>query len=322
MTCHGGVGRLCFVPDNKTPYARMNRRHFLSTSSSAAAALFLPRVHFLSAVAAGDFAELRRGVGTYTNSGGTMGWMVRPGGVVVVDTQFREQAAEFATEFKSRTRSRIDLLINTHHHRDHTMGNSVLVPLSDVSVAHENSRLWQERSAVERGLETEQMYPTTTFSDAWSAEVGDEIVRATYFGPAHTSGDAVIHFQKADVVHMGDLVFNRYPCFIDRDSGASIAGWITLLERVHSEFTDETLFIFGHGGPDFGISGTRADLLVMRDFLGGLLEFAAGAISDGLSEDQLAETKRLPDFPDHYSESWENGVSNALRKAYQELSSD
>jgi glyoxylase-like metal-dependent hydrolase (beta-lactamase superfamily II) len=202
------------------------------------------------------------------------------------------------------------------------MGNAVLFPQAEVSVAHENSRLWQERAAVERGIEAEQAYPSMTFTDEWSAQIGDEVVRASYYGPAHTSGDAVVHFERADVVHMGDLVFNRYPCFIDRDSGASISGWIELLEKVHHRYSDETLFIFGHGSPEFGITGDRADLPVMRDFLGGLLDFARKRIAEGLTEDQVAETPRLPGFPDHYSESWPNGVSNALRKAYQELSAD
>jgi glyoxylase-like metal-dependent hydrolase (beta-lactamase superfamily II) len=270
----------------------------------------------------GTFTELRRGVGAYTNSGGTMGWMISPDGLVVVDSQFREQASEFASELKSRSERRIDVLLNTHHHRDHTMGNSVLVPMSQNSVAHDKSRLWQERVAVERGIEGEQAYPSVTFSDEWMAEVGDEVVRATYHGSAHTSGDAVIHFEKADVVHMGDLVFNRYPCFIDRDSGASIAGWMNVLDEVHARHSDETLFIFGHGGPTFGVTGRRADLLVMRDFLEGLLDFAGKGLSEGMTEDDVAQTARLPNFPDHYSDSWANGVSNALRKAYQELSSD
>ena len=52
------------------------------------------------------------------------------------------------------------------------------------------------------------------------------------------------------------------------------------------------------------------------------LDFAGKGLSAGMTEDEVAQTTRLPDFPDHYSENWANGVSNALRKAYQELSSD
>jgi glyoxylase-like metal-dependent hydrolase (beta-lactamase superfamily II) len=300
----------------------MDRRQFLASSSTAATALLLSPYRFWHLGLSGTFIELRRGVGTYTNSGGTIGWLVRPEGVVVVDSQFRQQATEFAADLKSRSQRRIDVLMNTHHHRDHTMGNSVLIPLAEASVAHENSRVWQEKAAVERRIESEQVYPATTFADQWSSDIGDEVVRASYHGPAHTSGDAVILFERAAVVHMGDLVFNRYPCFIDRDSGASIVGWIKLLEKTHEQFSESTLFVFGHGGPAYGITGGRADLLVMRDFLTGLLEFAGKGIAEGRTEDQVAETTRLPDFPDHYSESWSNGVSNALRKAYQELSAD
>ncbi len=299
----------------------MNRRFFLRTlAAGGGVAMMHPRLALGRVFPEGTFSELRRGVGTYTNSGGTMGWMINPEGVVVVDTQFREQAEDFVSGLKGRTDRKIDLLLNTHHHRDHTSGNIVLVPKAATSVAHENCRLWQEKSAVERGTESEQVYPSATFSDSWSMEVGDEVVSAHYYGRAHTSGDAVIHFQKADVVHMGDLVFNRYPCFVDRDSGATINGWMRLLEKVHDEYTDETIFIHGHFGEKFGPTGSRADLLVMRDFLNGLLEFAQKGIDDGRTEDEVAETLRLPKFPDHYFEGWRDGVSNALRKAYQELS--
>ena len=57
--------------------------------------------------------------------------------------------------------------------------------------------------------EADQVYASTLFAKEWKTEVGDEVIRATYFGPAHTNGDAIIHFEKANVVHMGDLVFNR-----------------------------------------------------------------------------------------------------------------
>ena len=77
--------------------------------------------------------------------------------------------------------------------------------------------------------------PDTTFTDVWSFEHGDEKVSAKHYGPAHTGGDAVIRFEKANVAHMGDLMFNRAHPVIDRPNGASIANWTVVLQKVAAE---------------------------------------------------------------------------------------
>ena len=69
------------------------------------------------------------------------------------------------------------------------------------------------------------------------------------------------------MVHTGDLVFNRRQPFIDRGAGASVVGWVEVLEAIHERHADETVFVFGHAGEGHDVVGTRADLLVMRDFL-------------------------------------------------------
>ena len=262
-----------------------------------------------------DFEAIRRGVGFYVNRGGTIGWLIRDDAIVVVDSQYPESATACLAEIREQSDRRIDYLINTHHHGDHTNGNPIFRNHVEHIVAHENVPVWQKRRAIER----EQEAPTVadmTFSDELLLDAADERIKLTYHGHAHTSGDAVIHFEHANVVHMGDLIFNRWPCYIDRGSGASIAGWMATLEKAHARFDDETIFIFGHGAV---ITGRRADLLVQRDFLGGLLEFAQKGAAAGRSVDELRETKRLPDFPDHYNPEWEMGIPNAIGVAYLEV---
>jgi cyclase len=162
--------------------------------------------------------------------------------------------------------------------------------------------------------------PDVTYDDTWREDVGGETVRLRYYGAAHTGGDSVVHFENADVAHMGDLVFNRLPAFIDRPGGASVRGWIDLLERVHADFAGETLFVFGHGNDAFGgVTGTRADLLVMRDFLTGLLQHVTTGVAAGKTADELAAIERVPGFPDHYNPEWANALQNAVRTVYAEV---
>jgi cyclase len=72
----------------------------------------------------------------------------------------------------------------------------------------------------------DQLFPETTFTETWSADAGDERVLAPYYGRAHTSGDVVITFERANVVHMGDLMFNQLHPVVDRAAGATIRNWI------------------------------------------------------------------------------------------------
>jgi hypothetical protein len=44
-----------------------------------------------------------------------------------------------------------------------------------------------------------------------------------HFDAAHTDTDIYIHFDKADVLHVGDIWFNGFYPFIDEGTGATSA---------------------------------------------------------------------------------------------------
>lgn len=302
----------------------MNRRQFLASASTAA--LVLPFHRTLLQRDDAAFTPLRRGVGTFVARGGTVGWLAAPDALVVVDTQFPDTAEQLWTGLQERSPRTIDLLINTHHHGDHTAGNAFLRPHAERLLAHENVPALQ-RAAARRQAEQGQTPPEpvtaeATYGQTWRQDAGDETVSLRYFGPAHTGGDSVVHFEKADVVHMGDLVFNRLPAFIDRPGGASTRGWIEVLEQVHDTFSDDTLFIFGHGNAAYGITGRRADLLVMRDFLNGHIEYVRKAIAEGKTLDEMAAIDRLPGFPDHYNPDRQDALARGIRTVHAELTEE
>ena len=300
----------------------LDRRQFVIRSSLAlAGGILLPRPAGSADEPASSFQELRGSVGIFTERGGTIGWLVRTDALVVVDSQFPESARDCLAGLRKRTARKLDALINTHHHGDHTAGNGVFGPEAQMIVAHKNVPRLQRESAEKRGNPDEQTYADTTFSESWKMDAGGETVTATYYGAAHTGGDCVVHFQEANVAHMGDLVFNRYYPFIDRPAGASIAGWVEVLEKVLAEHDDDTRYIFGHGRPEFGVSGGGADLRVMRDFLSALLEFTGRGIKDGKSADELAQREKLPGFEDHVAPAdWLSLAAN-IKVAYEELTS-
>jgi cyclase len=295
------------------------RRDFLRASALGLLAGVVPRSLAFGRTSAGQFAELRRGVGIFTARGGTIGWLVNGSGAVLVDSQFPDTAQACRDGLRERNALPLDALLNTHHHSDHTAGNGVLRDVARRIVAHDRVPDLQRRAAEASGSGQPQTYADTTFEREWRLEVGDETVRARHYGPAHTAGDCTVHFERADVVHTGDLVFNRAYPFVDRAGGASVAGWIALLEAVAAEHSGDTLYVFGHANPQFGVTGSRADVLAQRDFLSAVLETAARAVAAGRSREEATAIERLPGFADHVALADWLTLAAPLGAAYDEL---
>lgn len=302
----------------------LSRRRFFTIAGGvlAASAVQHPVLAALRS-APGTLTELRRGVGTYTDRGGTIGWALRDDALVIVDTQYAENAEDTASAFKdyraSSPETLIDLLVNTHHHGDHTGGNGVLLSRSADSVSHQNCVALQKQNA---GENSDPAVATTTFDSSWTRDVGDETVSLNHDGAAHTGGDATVFFEKANVVHTGDLVFNHVVPFIDVDGGGYVENWITTLETLHDRYDDDTLFIFGHGNPENGITGSRDGLLQMRDYLTALGEFVAEKRSDGMTAEDMQSVKDLPGFEEYSSENWPLPLAQNLGAVYREQTGD
>jgi cyclase len=293
---------------------KITRREFVGISSASLLFGFLPR-----GLHGAHLTEVRRNVGIFTARGGTIGWLANSGGMLAVDSQYPDTAQTFLEALRSRGAAPLDALINTHHHGDHTAGNAVLRGAVRRIVAHERVPELQRTAAAGTASEGAQVYPDTTFSGEWSVQLGDETVRAKHFGAAHTAGDCTVHFERADVVHMGDLVFSRAYPFVDRPGGATIRGWVDVLERVAGEHGAGTIYVFGHANPAASITGSRADVLLERDFLSAVLETAGRAIAQGRSREEVLAIERLPAFPDHAPLAASLTLAVPLGAAYDEL---
>lgn len=327
------------------PY--LNRRDFLFHSASFAALTCLVGGRAFAQSAASspvapsvaatrppafvpEFRPLRRNVGLFTARGGSIGWLAAPEALAVVDTQFADSAALCLAGLPGRESRTIDVVLNTHHHGDHTSGNGVFRPVAKTIVAQVNvpalQRAAAERADAARNKDEppkmsnvdQQVYADTTFAESWRQELGDEVVSARYFGAAHTNGDVVVLFEKANVVHMGDLVFNRLYPVIDRVSGASIRHWITVLEKVACDYPADAIYIFGHGSKNFGVTGQRGDLLVLRDYLVSLLEYVQAQVAAGKNKAEVSTLENFPGFPD-FHQALPNRLGLNLGVAYDEL---
>jgi cyclase len=294
----------------------LNRREFVLTSSAAlAAGAFYPSFVFAQAPPAPPatpvFTAVRRNVGIFTARGGTMGYVITPDAVLVIDSQFADTSQMFLDGLKTRTPRRIDILLNTHHHGDHTGGNKVLRPAVTKIVAHQNVPALQRKAAAAQKSEENQAYADETFTDGWKASVGDETVSAKYYGAGHTSGDAVFFIERANIVHMGDLMSHQRHPRVDRPSGASIRNWLTTLERVVKDHNADTIYIFGHSKVGAPVTGSGKDLLALRDYFTSMLDYVQKGISAGRSAEEIVKGN-VPGFTDS------EGMPQ-LQVAYDEL---
>jgi glyoxylase-like metal-dependent hydrolase (beta-lactamase superfamily II) len=297
----------------------MNRRQFFVTSSMAVG-VALRQVGLAAQAPPASFADLRRGVGLFNGQGGTIGWLAGPDGMIVVDSQEPASAQACIDGLKMKAQAPIQALINTHHHGDHTAGNRTFRPVVKSIVAHGNCDKLYRKTAAEQKSEAAQAFPDRTFNDTWSTSIGKETVSARHYGPAHTGGDIVVTFEQANVVHMGDLMFNKVHPFIDRPGGASIANWIRTLERVAGDHPADTIYIFGHVKPGEGTSGSRAALMNLRSYLQAALEHVRREIAAGRSKEETVKSiAALPGFEDYASPIPLLSLGGVLGVAYDEL---
>lgn len=260
-----------------------------------------------------EFKDVRRNVGTFTMRGGTIGYLVTNDAVVVIDSQFADTAPVFLEGFKPKTSRKIDLLINSHHHPDHTGGNKVMQPNVGKIVAHANVPGLQRKQAATTNSEANQAYADTTFDKTWKTSVGGETVSAKYYGPAHTGGDIAIMFERANIVHLGDLMSYQRNPRADFPAGASVPNWIKVLEAITKDHGNDTIYIWGHSKVGERVTGTNKDLLELRDYFTAMVDYAKKQIAAGKSKEEILKTPAIPGF-----ERFE-GTPTALDATYEEL---
>ncbi|WP_158827603.1 MBL fold metallo-hydrolase [Mucilaginibacter lacusdianchii] len=295
----------------------MQRRQFLTSSLLSAGALSLANQKSLAwALQPGyKFKPLRNNVGIFAEQGGTIAWLVNKEGIAVVDAEFPAPAEHLIAELKKQSDKPIQWLINTHHHGDHTSGNISFKGIAQHVASHANSLANQKSTAAKQNNDDKQLYPDTTFTTEWKVKLGDERIHAYYWGAGHTNGDSMIHFENANIVHTGDLVFNRRYPFVDRTTGASVQSWVNVLQKAQKQFNKDTLFVFGHAFDPEKVTGSMADLAAMQNYMERLIDFVKSSIKAGKSKDEILAATSIPGVTE-----WQgDGIKRSLTAAYEEF---
>lgn len=240
-----------------------------------------------------------------TGAGGNMALFTGEDGAFMVDDQFAPLSEKILAVVSELTDEPLRFVVNTHWHGDHTGGNENMGKAGALVVAHENVRkrmsteqftkLWDRTTPPSPAA----ALPVITFTDATTFHWNGDEVRVQYVGPAHTDGDAIILFKKANVIHMGDTFFNGSYPYVDLSAGGSVDGVIENARRV-LELTDEkTKIIPGHG-PLTDKKGLQQyhDLLVR---LRGKIKTLVDA---GNTREQVIAAKPTREFDAHYGQGF------------------
>ena len=218
-------------------------------------------------------------------------------GKIVVDTFLMPAWPKLKVALDGLGNAPLKTVIDTHWHFDHTDNNANLHAAGATVLAHENTktRMAEPHDSALLGLHIPaspaDALPQETFSSSQKLQANGEIVMLQYFQPAHTDTDIYIHFQQANVIHMGDTFFNGFYPVIDTSTGGKVNGMIVAADKILSLADNNTKIVPGHGP-----LGNKADLTKSRDMLVVVRDRVQKLKIAGKSADEVAASKPLADL--------------------------
>lgn len=231
-------------------------------------------------------------------AGGNVAVSVGDDGVFIIDDEIEPMTAKLKAALGALSKRPVRFVVNTHWHVDHTGGNPALAAAGAVIIAQENVR---KRLGVDAVLhmggqemkikaQPPAALPVVTFADDVTLHVNGDDVHVIHVPPAHTDGDAIVHFTKANVIHTGDTVTSGYP-IVDVDSGGQFEGFIAAADKILALANDQTKIIPGHGP-----LMTKADVVAYRQMLIEVRDKVGKLIAGKKSADEIKAAKPLADL--------------------------
>jgi cyclase len=304
--------------------ARVNRRNFLHLGMAASAAALAPRWVLSQAsqtAAPADRVAQMRAAGASTpvkttklydniwllqGAGGNMAVQTGKDGNILIDSSFATAVPHIREAISSVSSDAPHALINTHWHVDHVDGNEGMHAAGFKVIAHSKTKTRMSEPAEMKLFHMSLpaypagALPSATFDDSMHHKHNGDSIELVHYDPAHTDTDIYIHFHNANVLHCGDIFFNKTYPFIDEGSGGSIGGTISAAQKSLALADDNTKIIPGHGP-----LGNKADLKKYIDMLSAVRDKVAALKKTGASEQEVLAKKPTADL----DADWAHGGS-------------
>lgn len=261
--------------------------------------------------------ELSKGLHVLFGAGGNIGVSVGDDAVFIIDDQFAPLTPKIVAAIRTLSDKPVKFVVNTHWHFDHTGGNENFGKSGAMIVAHDNVR---KRMSTEQFMAAmnrreppspKAALPVVTFNDGVTFHINGDSMVVTHVPPAHTDGDAIIHFVKANAIHMGDAFNNTGLPFIDLSSGGSVHGIIGAADKAYALSNAQTKIIPGHGQVT-----DRNRLKAWRDAIYAARERIQQEVRAGKTIEQVLALKLTA----AYEKDWPGGHERFVRAVYEELS--
>jgi len=211
--------------------------------------------------------------------GGNVAVYLTSEGVILVDDKFERDHEAITEKVKSVTDQPVKYVLSTHHHSDHSGGNTKFLPTAEIiSTANARANIVGHKQP---NVSPEMAPARVVFTEECSVFLGGKEVRARHFGRGHTNGDAFIYFPALRTIHTGDMMAGTTP-LIDYLGGGSVVEWTKTLDAVLK--LDFDTVIPGHGPVT-----NKAGLLAYRNNVEKLRNRAADLIREGKSQDEVGK---------------------------------
>lgn len=255
---------------------------------------------------------------TLEGQGGTIGVLVGPDGVFMVDTQFAPLSAKIAAAVKQLTPQPIKFIVNTHLHGDHTGGDENFGKMGATIISREELRFRLAHPNPQANGQPGVAMPAAglpkqTYRDQLTLHMNGEEVQLIAIPRAHTDGDTMVYFPGLDIIMTGDFYRSvQYPN-VDRNNGGTLQGLIDGLGTVIGHAGPNTKIIPGHGP-----IVDRNAVIAHRDVAIAVRDRVAALVAQGRSEDEVVAAKVLADLDGRIQQPGTTG-ERFVRQAYADV---
>jgi cyclase len=275
--------------------------------------------------------QVRGNIYMLSGAGGNITIDAGSEGVLLVDTGSAGMTDQVLAEIAKITGKPVRYILDTHLDPDHTGGNEKIAKLGqtiaggDVTnltddaregakvIAHQN--VLNRMTAPDGGRPASPfaMLPTDTyFGSKKDLYFNDDGIRIVHPKAAHTDGDSMVYFRRADVISTGD-VFNTigYPV-IDLAHGGSVQGELDALNQILGMVitgrNEEagTYIIPGHGR-----LCDAADVAYYRDMVTIIRDRIVAMKKKGMTLDEVQAAKPTRDYDPRWGATagaWTTGM--------------
>ena len=244
------------------------------------------------------------------NGGGNTGVFITRNGVVVVDTKYPNYGAAILEKIRSVTDKPVIMIINTHTHSDHNGSNAEFPATVDI-VVQKNTKANMDKMDAFKG-EKAQFLPKRTFRDKMTLLSGADRIDLYYFGPGHTSGDALVVFPALRVMHAGDLFARKALPFMDANNGGSGVAYPETLKKAAKGIKNVDSVMPGHSAVMPWTS-----FVEFGDFMQWAVDTVKQAAKNGKTEGDAAAAIKTP--PDKYKDYTTDRAADNVKVIYAEV---